>query len=138
LLTRKVLWRGCNADVLIGTTVMDHNIEGLEINSLRKAIRANRVSFPSQVPVFPKHDRADLQRKMVQLYFLLGWSCNRIGARYNLCRQRVQQVLNAWKRRAVQMGYIQPIPPAHAVRSSRPLPPPLRPLRIFWRIAKIR
>ena len=116
---------------------MDRNIEGLEINILRKAVRANRVTFPSQVPVFPKHDRADLQRKFVQLYFLLGGNCNRIRARYGLRRQRVQQVLNAWKRRAVQTGYIQPIPPAQSVRSLRRLPPPLRPVRIFWRIAKI-
>jgi hypothetical protein len=96
---------------------MDRNIERLKINTLRDAIRSNRISFPSQVPVFPKHDRADLQRKMVQLYFLFGWSCSRIGTRYGLRRQRVQQVLNAWKRRAVQMGYVQSIPPAQVARS---------------------
>jgi hypothetical protein len=116
---------------------MDRTIEDLEIKTLRAAIRANRISFPSQVPVFPKHDRADLQRQMVQLYFLFGWSCSRIGARYGLHRQRVQQVLNAWKRRAVQMGYVQSIPPAQAVRSLRHLPPPLRQVRIFWRTTKI-
>jgi hypothetical protein len=91
--------------------VIVSNIERLNIPMLRRAIRANRISFPSQVPVFPKHDRADLQRKMVQLYFLFGWSCSRIGARYSLRRQRVQQILNAWKQRAVQVGYLQPIPP---------------------------
>jgi hypothetical protein len=104
---------------------MHRNIERLKINTLRSAIRCNRISFPSQVPVFPKHDRPDLQRKMVQLYFLFGWSCRRIGARYGLRRQRVQQVLNVWKRRAVQMGYLQSIPPAQAVRSLRRLPPHL-------------
>jgi hypothetical protein len=91
---------------------MGRNIERLKINSLREAIRFNRISFPSQVPVFSKHDRADLQRRIVQLYFLFGWSCSRIGSRYSLRRQRVQQILSTWKRRAVQMGYLQSIPPA--------------------------
>jgi hypothetical protein len=97
--------------------VMPRNIERLKINTLREAIRSNRISFPSQVPVFPKHDRADLQRKIVQLYFLFGWTCSRIGGRYTLPPQRVQQILNTWKRRAVQMGYLQSIPTARAVRS---------------------
>ena len=82
----------------------------LSLNDLREAIRCNRVSFPSQVPIFPKHDRPDLQRKMVQLYFVLGWSCGAIARRYGMIRQRVQQILNTWKRRAVEMGYIQHIP----------------------------
>jgi hypothetical protein len=86
-------------------------IEGLSLGELRGWIRRNRVSFPSQVPTFPKHDRPDLQRKTVQLYFLFGWSCNRIAQRYGVLRQRVQQILSTWKRRAIQMGYIQEIPP---------------------------
>jgi len=36
----------------------------LRIAKLRKAIRNNQVSFPSQVPAFPKHDRPDLQQKL--------------------------------------------------------------------------
>ncbi len=114
---------------------MERNIESLKINTLREAIRSNRISFPSQVPVFPKHDRADLQRKMVQLYFLFGWSCSRIGAQYGLRRQRVQQILNAWKRRAVQMGYVPSIPSAQAVRSLRRLPPTLRQVRFSLTMA---
>jgi hypothetical protein len=94
---------------------MNRKIVRLKINALREAIRSNRISFPSQVPVFPKHDRADLQRKVVQLYFVLGWTCGRIGVRYSLSHQRVQQILNTWKLRAVQTGYLQVIPP----RSSR-------------------
>jgi hypothetical protein len=78
---------------------------------LRLKIRRNRASFPSQVPTFPKHDRPDLQRKLVQLYFLFGWSCNKIAVRHGILRQRVQQILSTWKRRAIQMGYIQEIPP---------------------------
>jgi hypothetical protein len=88
------------------------NIEELSLADLRRKIRRNRASFPSQVPTFPKHDRPDLQRKLVQLYFLFGWSCNRIALRHGILRQRVQQILSTWKRRAIQMGYIQEIPPA--------------------------
>jgi hypothetical protein len=87
-------------------------IEEFSLNELRKRIRQNRISFPSQVPTFEKHDRPDVQRKAVQLYFLFGWSCKRIALRHGLLRQRVQQILSTWKRRAIQMGYIQEIPPA--------------------------
>jgi hypothetical protein len=83
------------------------HIEESTIADLREAIRANWVSFPSQVPTFPKHDRPDLQRKLAQLYFVLGWNCNSIGARYGLVPARVRQILNAWKHRAVKAGYIQ-------------------------------
>lgn len=91
------------------------NLIGLDarsLNELRRKIRQNRVSFPSQVPIFPKHDRPDLQCKAVQLYFLFGWSCNRIGLRFGIQRQRVQQILSTWKRRAIETGYLQEIPPA--------------------------
>jgi hypothetical protein len=87
-------------------------IEQFTLNELRRRVRQNRVSFPSQVPTFEKHDRPDVQRKAVQLYFLFGWSCGRIALRHGLLRQRVQQILSTWKRRAIQMGYIQEIPPA--------------------------
>jgi len=91
------------------------NIHVMSLNRLREAIRSNSISFPAQVPVFEKHDRPDLQQKLVQLYFVLGWSCMDIAARYGLIRQRVQQILNTWKRRAVDMGYVQHIPSAEAV-----------------------
>ncbi|HTW65429.1 MAG TPA: hypothetical protein VME17_12460 [Bryobacteraceae bacterium] len=94
---------------------MDQSLAGVKIKKLREGIRANRISFPSQVPVFQKHDRADLQRKAVLLYFVFGWSCRRIGARYGLRRQRVQQILNTWTRRAVETGYVQTIPPEQAL-----------------------
>jgi hypothetical protein len=89
-----------------------NNIEELSLSELRAKVRRNCVSFPSQVPTFAKHDRPDLQRKTVQLYFLFGWSCSRIAQRYGVLRQRIQQILSTWKRRAIQMGYIQEIPPA--------------------------
>jgi hypothetical protein len=97
-------------------------IERLTLNELRRRVRQNRVSFPSQVPTFEKHDRPDVQRKAVQLYFLFGWSCSRIAQRLGLLRQRVQQILSTWKRRAIQMGYIQEIPPAMPSQTVRELP----------------
>jgi len=86
-------------------------IELLRLDELRSGIRANLISFPAQIPIFDKHDRPDLQRKLVQLYFVLGWSCTNIAIRYGLLRQRVQQILNTWKRRAAETGYVQHIPP---------------------------
>ena len=86
-------------------------LHSLRADQLRIAIRNNLVTFPSQVPVFERHDRPDLQRRIVQLYFVLGWSCATIAARYGMLRQRIGQVLSTWKRRAVEMGYIQYIPP---------------------------
>jgi hypothetical protein len=92
-------------------------MQKLKINQLRSAIRSNRVTFPSQVPIFRKHDRADLQERLVLLYFLFGWSCTRIGLRYGLTRQRTQQILNTWALRAMQMGYVQKIPPPKSLRA---------------------
>jgi hypothetical protein len=89
----------------------DLKLDSLRIDSLREAIRANSVSFPSQVPTFERHDRADVQAKLVQLYFVCGWNCESIAGRYGLIQQRVRQILTTWKRRAVETGYIQYIPP---------------------------
>ena len=43
--------------------------------------------------------------------------CNRIGARYGLRGQRVQQILNTWTMRAAQMGYLQTIPPPRVLKA---------------------
>lgn len=96
------------------------HLEDVHIRDLREAIRANRASFPSQVPTFTKHGQPDLQRKLVQLYFVLGWNYSDIGARYGLGPARVQQILDMWKCRAVKAGYIQHIPPAE-VMSQQPM-----------------
>jgi hypothetical protein len=89
--------------------------EEIDIKCLRDAIRSNCVTFPSQVPTFSKHQRPDLQRKLAQLYFVLGWNCKTIAARYGLSPSRVGQILNEWKRRAVKTGYIQQIPPSDVI-----------------------
>jgi hypothetical protein len=95
-------------------------LDTLRIDQLRGAVRGNHVSFPSPVPTFERHDRPDLQWKLVQLYFVLGWSCESIARRYGLIHQRVRQILNTWKRRAVEMGYIQYIPPAQVLWAASP------------------
>jgi hypothetical protein len=91
------------------------HLESLRVDQLREALRMNSVSFPSQVPVFKREDRPDLQHKFAQLYFVLGWSCGKIAGRYGVVRQRVGQILTAWTRRAVEEGYIQVIPPAQSL-----------------------
>jgi hypothetical protein len=88
----------------------------MRIDHLRKAIRRHEVSFPSQVPTFPKHDRPDLQQKLAQLYFIRGWNGPQIGVRYSLSRLRVYQILSTWTRRAVEAGYIQSIPPVRSLK----------------------
>jgi len=93
-------------------------IEEMGIADLREAVRANRVSFPSQVPTFPKHDRPDLQPKLAHLYFVMGWNCKAIGGRYRLTPQRVRRILEIWKCRAAQTGYIQHIPPPAAFEAA--------------------
>lgn len=91
--------------------ISDKKLYDMRVDKLRAAIRNNQVSFPSQIPIFPKHTRADLQRQLVQLYFVLGWSRPRIRARYGLGAQRFQQILGTWTKRAIELGYIQLIPP---------------------------
>src|SRR5580658_4086764 len=85
----------------------------LENRILRQAVQENLVSFPSQVPVFGKQSRPDLQQKLVLLYFVRGWTMDDIAQRYGLGRQRMGQILTAWQIRAVKEGYIQAIEPAH-------------------------
>jgi hypothetical protein len=92
-------------------------LDELRLDVLRLAVRANTVTFPSPVPTFEKHDRADLQWKLAQLYFVLGWDCEDIAAKYGLIHQRVRQILRTWRRRAVETGYIQLIPPEEVLHS---------------------
>jgi two-component system, OmpR family, KDP operon response regulator KdpE len=92
----------------------------LSIRELREEIRANAVSFPSQTPVFRRHDRPDLQWKFVQLYFVRGWNCASIAVRYQITPGRVRGILNTWKRRAIETGYVQYIPPPDVLRAAMP------------------
>jgi two-component system KDP operon response regulator KdpE len=87
----------------------------IRIDKLRKALRANQVSFPNPVPVFPRHDRADLQWKLALLYFVRGWHCEDIALRYGLLPQRVHQILKTWTRRAIEKGYVEYFPPSEVL-----------------------
>lgn len=78
---------------------------------LRTAIAQNLVSFPSQVRPFTKRSVADLQVRIVLLYFVHGWSVRRIGDRYNLRKDTVHQLLAQWRLRAIESGCIQEIEP---------------------------
>lgn len=89
-----------------GVFEVDLDLGKTDIRNLREAIRANRVSFPSQVPTFAESDRPDLQRKLAQLYFVLGRNSPDIGRRFDLAPGRVQKILSAWKHAAVKALYI--------------------------------
>jgi hypothetical protein len=97
------------------SSVREQNIDEIDISNLSKAIHYNWVSFPSQIPTFPGCGWPNLQHKLVQLYFVIGWSCASIAARYGLARHQVLRVLNAWKWRAANAGYIQHIPVAEVL-----------------------
>ena len=107
--------------------ISDKRLLHMRVDELRAAIWKHQVSFPSQIPTFSKHTRPDVQRKLVQLYFICGWSGPKIRARYNLSAQRFQQILSTWKRRAVELGFIQTIPPNKALSFG----PVRSPIRIF-------
>ncbi len=90
---------------------LELSLDKLRLDQLQNAIRANRISFPSQVPVFIKHADSKLQCHVVLLYFVRGWSCDRIAKRYGFCRQFVWSIVSEWRRHAAAVGYLQVIPP---------------------------
>jgi hypothetical protein len=91
---------------------LDLNLTKLRLDQLQEAIRTNQVSFPSQVPLFIKHDKGKSQCHVVLLYFVLGWTCDKIAKRYSVTRQHIWQIVSEWRRHAVKLGYLQVIPPA--------------------------
>jgi hypothetical protein len=91
----------------------------IRLTQLRRLIRANRVSFPAQIPVFVRNAPADLQFRSVQLYFLNGWSCEKIAKRYGYSRFYIWQIVTEWRRHAVSLGYIQTIPPVRVLENLR-------------------
>lgn len=106
--------------------------DDLENRMLRQAIRQNLVSFPAQVPVFERQSRPDLQHKVVTLYFVCGWTMDQVAEHYGLARQRIGQILTAWRIRATKEGYIQEIEGEHPLFrrirevQDRPTEPPVR------------
>jgi hypothetical protein len=98
---------------------MGMQVEKLTNQALRAAICGNQVSFPAQVPVFEKQTRPDVQWRVVQLYFVRGWSFVDIARRYGVTPQRVMQIVTIWRMRAVALGYIQEIPPEEPIQTFR-------------------
>ena len=76
---------------------------------LRRAVRGGIVSFPAQIPVLLKQPQADMQWRVVLLYFSRGWSSARIGARFHVPKHRIRKTLNQWCVRALALGYVQVI-----------------------------
>jgi transposase-like protein len=78
---------------------------------LRTAITRNLVSFPAQIRPFMRRSSGDLQERIVQLYFLRGWSVRTICDRYGLSKAMTHKLIAEWRIRAVESGYIQEIEP---------------------------
>jgi len=76
---------------------------------LRQAVQENRVAFPAPVPVFAHEYRADVQRRLVELYFIRGWSFCRLGGRYKVTAGRVRQTIRRWVEHATALNYLQSI-----------------------------
>lgn len=85
-------------------------IHQMRLRDLRAAVQGNRISFPSQVPVFERQSRADVQWRIAGLYFVRNWSCNLLAERYGVTAGRIRQLLSQWTKRAAALGYLQEIP----------------------------
>jgi transposase-like protein len=102
---------------------MDMTLALLGNTMLRTAITRNLVSFPAQIRSFMKRSSGDVQERIVQLYFVRGWSVRSICERYGLSKAMAHKLLAEWRIRAVESGYIQEIEPgnlaglAHAVKA---------------------
>jgi hypothetical protein len=86
------------------------NIAQMSLRRLREAIQNNEVSFPSQVPTFFCQSRAEIQWRLVELYFVQNWSCSELGERYGVTMERARQILFNWVQRAIVLGYLQQVP----------------------------
>jgi transposase-like protein len=87
------------------------SISSERLPRLRLAVQGRHVSFPAQVPVFSRQNRPDAQWRIVALYFVQGWSLERLAQRYGVTRRRIGQVIRNWVERAAALGYLQRIPP---------------------------
>lgn len=76
---------------------------------LRQAVWENRVVFPAPAPVFAHQYRADVQQRLVELYFVRGWSFRQLGGRYGVTAGRVRQTIRRWVERAMTLNYLQSI-----------------------------
>ena len=76
---------------------------------LRRAVRRNIVSFPSQIQAFLRRPAADMQCRVVLLFFVRGWTSIQIAARLGVPKHVIRGILNEWSVRALALGYIQVI-----------------------------
>jgi hypothetical protein len=88
----------------------DGTITHERLARLQQAIRAREVSFPAQVPSFPRQHSANIQWRVVTLYFVRGWTCEQLADRYGVTSHRVRQLLRRWVECAAALGYLQKIP----------------------------
>jgi hypothetical protein len=93
----------------------------LSNSMLRRAIRIQAVSFPGQMPVFPKQSRSDIQWRMAHLYFVQGWSEKELAERFRISRRRACQILDGWRGRAIAQGYVQEIAPEQLAEIATPI-----------------
>jgi len=89
---------------------VDRDFPAHNLRRLRDAIRQNFVTFPSNMPIFFKSSRPEIQWRVALLYFIRGWSCAAIGKRYGFSKQRANQLIIQWTNRALANGYIARIP----------------------------
>src|SRR5581483_6611266 len=102
-------------------TVMEPRFEPDRMNStrglhpgngaLRRAIRENVVSFPSQAPVLSKQARPEMEWRVALLFLVRGWAMTSIAARFDVPVSRISQMIREWSVRAFALGYIQVIDP---------------------------
>jgi hypothetical protein len=78
---------------------------------LRRAVRQNIVSFPSQIQAFLRRPAADMQCRVILLFFVRGWTSIQIAMRFNVPKHVIRGILNDWSVRALALGYIQVIDP---------------------------
>ena len=74
---------------------------------LRRAIRENTVSFPSQVPLLLEDFPSGMQWRTELLYFVHGWSSSQIALRFRVPKHRIWKIVEQWAVRALNHGYLQ-------------------------------
>jgi len=91
------------------------SVPDLGLIRLRRAIRNNHVSFPSQVPVFASQAASDIQWRIVELYFVQNWSVNDLGGRYGCSGSNIRKIISQWVLRASALGYLEEIRSSDAI-----------------------
>ena len=82
---------------------------------LRQAVQNGDVSFPAQVPSFPRQYSGEIQWRAVTLYFVRGWTCEQLAGRDGVTCNRVRQLLRSWAECAKARGYLQEIPAENSI-----------------------